>query len=134
MRLKFVLALIALGATAFPAAAEDWQPVPGEPDTYVDNEFTRVDEQSGLVVIRTAVGKPSGSSYAEWTEKDGVVISAVDCKADSYKDLGLDLDGERGLPDGWRGRKSQPGAKLAVGGAGIAACKRLAQLPKVALP
>lgn len=132
MRLKLLLGLVMLAAS--PAAAENWQPVNGEPGTYVDNDFTRIDQQTGLVLVRTAIGKPSGAAYAEWSEKDGVVTSAIDCSSDTYKDLGIDLDGDKGIPDGWRARRSQPGAKLAVGGAGVAACKRKASLPSVTLP
>ncbi|HEX6859756.1 MAG TPA: hypothetical protein VF138_06100 [Caulobacteraceae bacterium] len=133
MRLKLVLGLIALTA-ASPAAAENWQPVPGEPDTYYDADFTKIDEQTGLVIVRTAMGKPSGAGYAEWTEKEPIQMSAIDCKADTYKNLGLDFDDTAALPDGWRARSSDPDAKIAVGGAGVAACKRKDSLPKVALP
>ena len=132
MRLTLLLGLAMLAAT--PAAAENWQPVAGEPDTYVDMDFVKVDQQTGLVVLRTAMGKPSGATYDEWTERDAITISAVNCKDDTYKDLGIDLDGNKGPPDGWRSRPSQGGAKFAVGGAGAMACKLRDTLPTVALP
>ena len=132
MRLTLLLGLAMLAAT--PAAAENWQPVAGEPDTYVDMDFVKVDQQTGLVVLRTAIGKPSGSGFDQWTERDGITLSAVDCKGDTYKDLGIDLDGNKGPPDGWRSRPSQGGAKFAVGGAGDMACKMRDTAPTVALP
>ena len=119
MRLKLLLCLVMLSAT--PAAAENWKPVPGEAGTYVDMDFVKVDQQTGLVVLRTAMGKPSGATYDEWTERDAITISAVDCKGDLYKDLGIDLDGDKGPPEGWRSRPSRSGAKFAV--------KREAPLP-----
>jgi hypothetical protein len=133
MRLKLVVCLAAL-VMASPAAAENWQPVTGEPDTWMDADFLKVDQQTGLIVVRTATGKPSGAGYAEWGEKDPIILSAVDCKADTYKDLGMDFDGDKDAPADWRKRPSRAGAKLAVGGAAAAACKRKDTLPKVALP
>lgn len=132
MRLKLLLCAAMLAAT--PAAAENWQPVPGETDTYVDLDFVKVDEQTGLVVLRTATGKKAGVTYDEWTERDAIVLSAIDCKGDTYKDLGIDLDGNKGPPDGWRSRPTQSGAKFAVGGAGALVCKMKGTLQTVALP
>ena len=132
MRLTLLLGLAMLAAT--PAAAENWQPVAGEPDTYVDMDFVKVDQQTGLVILRTAMGKPSGATYDEWTERDAITISAVDCGGDTYKDLGIDLDGDKGPPEGWRSRPSRSGAKFAVGGAGAMACKMRDTAPTVALP
>lgn len=131
MRLSLVLSLLLL---AGPAAAETWKPVPGEPDTYVDIDFLKVDQQSGLVIVRTAMGKPSAAGYAEWSDKTPIAVSAIDCKADTFKDLGLDFEGDSPLPDNWRSRKTQPGMKYAVGQAGLDACKQRETLPKVALP
>ena len=133
MRLTLLLTA-ALLAVATPTLAENWKPVAGEPDTYIDTEFTRVDEQTGLVVLRTAMGKPAGAGYAEWSEKEPIVMSAIDCKGDTYKDLGLDFDDKAALPDGWRSRRTQKGAKLGVGAAGVAACKARGSLQTVALP
>jgi hypothetical protein len=133
MRLKLVLSF-AMAIAATPALAENWQPVAGEPDTYIDTDFTRVDEQTGLVVLRTAMGKPSGAGYDEWLQKEPIVMSAIDCKADTYKDLGLDFENTATLPDGWRGRTSHPDAKIGVGAAGVAACKAKANLQTAALP
>lgn len=134
MRWKLVLALAAMAAAA-PAAAENWQPIKGEPDTYVDLDFLKLDTKSGLVLVRTAQGTPKGAGYAEWpSDKAPIMISAIDCQADTFKDLGLDFEGDEPLPDGWRGLKSQSGAKFGVGGAGTMACKQRDTLPKVALP
>ena len=132
MRLKLLLCLAMLVAT--PAAAENWKPVPGESDTYVDLDFVKVDQQTGLVVLRTAMGKPSGATYDEWTERDAITISAVDCKGDLYKDLGIDLDGDKGPPEGWRSRPSRTGAADGELGAGDMACKMRDTAPTVALP
>ena len=133
MRLKLLLSAAVLAA-ATPAIAENWKPVSGEPETYVDEDFTRVDQQTGLIIVRTAMGKPTGAGYNDWLEKEPIMMSAIDCKSDTYKDLGLDFDNVATLPDGWRNRRSQPGAKIGVGGAGISACKRLSTLQTVALP
>jgi hypothetical protein len=129
--LLLTTALLAAGTSA---AAENWQPVAGEADTYVDLDFVKIDQQSGLIVLRTAIGKKSGATFDEWTERDAIMLSAVDCKSDTYKDLGIDLDGNKGPPEGWRGRPSHPGAKMAVGGASVTACKMRDTLPKVTLP
>lgn len=132
MRLRLVLA-IAL-ATATPAAAENWQPVAGEADTYVDLDFVKLDQQTGMIVLRTAIGKKAGATFDEWSERDAIMLSAVDCNADTYKDLGIDLDGNKEPPEGWRSRPSQPGAKLAVGGAAAMACKARDAVKTVSLP
>lgn len=132
MRLMLLMSLAL--AAASPAAAENWRPVDGEPDTYVDMDFAKVDPQTGLVVLRTAIGKASGATFDEWTERDAITLSAVDCKGDGYKDLGIDLDGTKGPPDGWRSRPTQSGAKFAVGGAASMVCKAKDTLPKLALP
>lgn len=132
MRLTLLLCLGVLAAT--PAAAENWQPVDGEEDTYVDMDFAKIDPQTGLIIMRTAVGKKAGATYDEWTERDAITLSAVDCKSDSYKDLGIDIDGNKGPPDGWRSRPSRPDAKLAVGGGAAAVCKVKDKLPSLALP
>ena len=133
MRLKLVLGF-AIAIAATPALAETRKPVAGEADTYIDADFTRVDQQTGLVVLRTVIGKPSGANYSEWADKEPIVMSAIDCKADTFKDLGLDFDNAATLPDGWRSRRSQSGAKIAVGGAGVAACKARGTLQTAALP
>lgn len=133
MRLRLFLSL-ALLAAATSAAAEDWKPVPGEPDTYYDADFLKVDQQSGLVLLRSASGAPGGAGYAEWSDKSPIMLSALDCKGDSYMDLGLDFEGDSPLPDGWRSRRTQAGLKFGVGGAAVAACKVRETLPKVALP
>lgn len=133
MRLKLVLCLAVL-ASPTAAATETWQPVTGEPDTYLDADFLKVDQQSGLVILRTAVGKPGGAGYAEWPSKEPISRYALDCKADSFKDLGLDFEGDGALPENWRKRPTTGGMKFGVGAAATMACKRAATLAKVALP
>jgi hypothetical protein len=133
MRLRLFLGLAVLAAST-PAPAESWKPVPNEPDTYYDTDFLKVDAQSGLVLLRSAVGKPGGAGYAEWTDKTPIIVSAIDCQGDAYKDLGLDFEGDADLPEGWRKRRSQAGIKFGVGGAAVVACKVRETLPKVALP
>lgn len=135
MRLTLVPALTLL-ALAAPAAAEDWQEVPGEPGTYADRDFAKIDQQTGLVIVRTTVVRPPAEGYATMPEetRPPITVSAVDCAKDTYKDLGLDYAGAETLPEGWRGRPSQPGMEWAVGGAGENACKNKNSLPVVALP
>lgn len=134
MRLGLVLCLAMLGAAA-PAAAEDWQPVPGEATAYFDNDFLRVDEKSGLVVMRYAIGRASGDSYKDWPKgKSPIMIYGLDCVSDSYMDLGLDFEGDAGLTEDWREQPSETGIELGVGPAGLTACERRETLPKVALP
>jgi len=133
MRLRLVLSVVLLTAST-PAVAETWKPVPGESDTYVDIDSMKVDQQTGLVIVRSASGKPGGAGYAEWLDKEPIIVSALDCKGDAYKDLGLDFGGDAALPDGWRKRRTQSGLKFGVGGAATLACKQREALPKVALP
>jgi hypothetical protein len=134
MRLRLVLSL-ALLAAATPAVAENWQPVPGEPDNYFDNDFMKVDQASGLVVLRQASGRPSGSSYKDWPAgKSPILVYAVDCTADSYVDLGIDMTDAGNLPKGWRNGEKIDDIDLGVGHAGKVACEKKASLPTVALP
>jgi len=133
MRLRLFLGLAVLAAST-PALAENWKPVPNEPDTYYDADFLKVDQQTGLVLLRSAVGRPGGAGYAEWADKTPIIVSAIDCKGDTYKDLGLDFEGDAGLPDGWRKRRSQAGIRFGVGAAAVVVCKARDGLPKVALP
>lgn len=134
MRLQLALGLLLLAATPASAAAENWQPVPGETDTYYDADFLRVDQQSGLVLVRSAIGRKAGAGYQEWSDKEPITVSALDCKGDTYRDLGLDFEGDAALPDGWRTRRAQSGITFGVGGAGTLACKLRGTLPSVALP
>jgi len=135
MRPSLVLCL-ALMAAAAPAAAEDWREVPGEPGTFTDRDFAKVDQTTGLVIVRTTIVKPPAAGYASMPEdsRPPISVSALDCKSGAYKDLGLDFEGAETLPADWRSRPSQPGAEWAVGEAGANACKMRDSLPVIALP
>lgn len=132
MRLRLVLSL-ALLATASPAFAENWQPVPGEDGAYYDADFMKVDAASGLVILREANGKPKGSGYKDWgAGKSPIMVYAVDCAADSYIDLGIDMTGSTPLPKNWRDGQKIDDIDLGVGHAGKVACEKksnLASLP-----
>ena len=131
MRLRLILSL-ALLAAASPAFAENWQAVPGENDTYYDADFMKVDQTSGLVVLREATGKPHGSSYKDWgAGKSPILIYAVDCAGDSFIDLGIDMTGAAALPKGWRDGQKQDDIDLGVGHAGKIACDKKASLPSL---
>lgn len=131
MRLRLVLSLAMLAA-ASPAFAENWQPVPGENGTYYDADFMRVDPTSGLVVLREATGRPSGPAYKDWPAgKSPILVYAVDCAADSFIDLGIDMTGSTGLPKDWRAGEKQDDIDLGVGHAGKIACEKKASLPSL---
>jgi hypothetical protein len=133
MRLRLVLSL-ALLAAASPAFAENWQPVPGEDGNYYDADFMKVDQASGLVVLRQASGRPHGA-YKDWPAgKSPILVYAVDCTADSYVDLGIDMTDAGNLPKGWRNGEKIGDIDLGVGHAGKIACEKKASLPTVALP
>ena len=133
MRKGLVVCLIALGLST-PALAEDWQPVPGDSSAFFDSQYLKVDEQSGLVLMRYAIGRATGP-YASWPKgKSPIMVYALDCANDAYKDVGLDFEGEGVLPKGWREEPTQESIGLGVGPAGKTACERADTLPKVALP
>lgn len=131
MRLRLILSLVLLTA-ASPALAENWQPVPGEQDNYYDADFMKVDATSGLVVMREATGKPHGSSYKDWpASKSPILVYALDCTADSFIDLGIDMTGSAALPKDWRNGQKQDDIDLGVGHAGKVACDKKASLPSL---
>lgn len=133
MRQGLVVCLLAL-AMAAPAAAEDWRPVPGDSSAFFDADYLKVDENSGLVVMRYAIGRANGP-YKDWPKgKSPIMVYALDCAHDAYKDVGLDFEGKGALPKGWRDEPTQENIGLGVGPAGEAACERAETLPKVALP
>lgn len=132
------LGLCLLGVTVLglaPAAlAENWKPSPGEAKTFYDADFMRVDETSGLVVVRIAEGRPNGP-YKAWPASKGpIMLFALDCATDKWIDLGMDFTGDQGLPKGWRKGEKIEDIKGAAGGAGRVACETKDTLPKVALP
>lgn len=132
------LGLCLLGVTVLglaPAAlAENWKPSPGEAKTFYDADFMRVDETSGLVVMRIAEGRPNGP-YKAWPASKGpIMLFALDCATDKWIDLGMDFSGDQGLPKGWRKGEKIEDIKGAAGGAGRVACETKDTLPKVALP
>ena len=132
------LGLCLLGVTvlglATAALAENWKPSPGEAKTFYDADFMRVDETSGLVVVRIAEGRPNGP-YKVWPASKGpIMLFALDCATDKWIDLGMDFTGDQGLPKGWRKGEKIEDIKGAAGGAGRVACETRDTLPKVALP
>ena len=101
-RLVVCLLSVPILALATAAIAEDWKLAPGETKTYYDAEFSRVDQSTGLIVTRIAEGKANGP-YKNWPASKGpILIFALDCVADKWMDLGMDFDGSKGLPKGWR--------------------------------
>jgi hypothetical protein len=131
------LGLIALGLTLTTSAAlraETWKPSPGEAKTFYDEDFMRVDQASGLVVIRIAEGRPNGA-YKDWpADKGPILVFALDCAADRWIDLGMDFKGDMALAKDWRQGEKVEDIKGATGGAGRVACSTRETLPKVALP
>jgi hypothetical protein len=128
-----LLGVIALGLTT-TARAETWKPAPGEAKTFYDADFMRMDQTSGLIVLRIAEGRPNGA-YKNWPASKGpIMLFALDCAADKWIDLGMDFTGDQGLPKGWRKGEKVEDIKGATGGAGRVACETKDTLPKVALP
>jgi hypothetical protein len=132
-----LLGVTVLGATmamAAAALAENWKPSPGEAKTFYDADFMRVDQTSGLIVVRIAEGRPNGP-YKAWPASKGpIMLFALDCATDKWIDLGMDFTGDQGLPKGWRAGEKIEDIKGAAGGAGRVACETKDTLPKVALP
>lgn len=133
-RLVVCLLSVPVLGLATMALAETWKLAPGETKTYYDADFSRVDESSGLVVTRIAEGKPNGP-YKTWPASKGpILVFALDCAADKWMDLGMDFDGTKGLPKGWRKEAKIDDISGAVGKAGKLLCDTKDTLPKVALP
>jgi hypothetical protein len=133
----YVLGVTVLGltmATATAIRAENWKPSPGEAKTFYDADFMRVDQTSGLVLVRIADGRPNGP-YKSWPASKGpIMVFALDCATDKWIDLGLDFTGDEGLPKGWRNGEKIDDAKAAAGGAARVACETKDTLQKVSLP
>ena len=126
--------VLCLAAIATATQAENWKPSPGEAKTFYDADFMRVDETSGLIVVRIAEGRPNGA-YKSWPASKGpIMLFALDCATDKWIDLGMDFSGDLGLPKGWRAGEKIEDIKGAAGGAGRVACETKDTLPKVALP
>ena len=132
-----LLGVTVLGlATAAGTAtwAENWKPSPGEAKTFYDADFMRVDETSGLVVVRIAEGRPNGP-YKAWPASKGpIMLFALDCATDKWIDLGMDFKGDMALAKDWRQGEKVEDIKGATGGAGRVACSTREALPKAALP
>ena len=121
-------------ATTAPGWAETWKPAPGEAKTFYDEDFLRVDQASGLVLLRIAEGRPNGA-YKNWPASKGpIMIFALDCATDKWIDLGMDFTGDQALPKGWRKGERIDDIKGAAGGGGRVACETRETLPKVTLP
>ena len=121
-------------ATATTIRAETWKPSPGEAKTFYDEDFMRVDQASGLVLVRIAEGRANGP-YKSWPAGKGpIMVFALDCAADKWIDLGMDFTGDQALPKGWRKGERIDDIKGAAGGGGRVACETRETLPKVTLP
>lgn len=133
-RLVVCLLGVPILALATAAIAENWKLAPGETKTYYDEDFTRVDQSTGLIVTRIAEGKANGP-YRNWAASKGpILIFALDCAADKWMDLGMDFDGSKGLPKGWRKEDKIDDISGAVGKAGKLLCESKDSLPKMELP
>ena len=89
-------------AVAGAALAENWKPSPGEAKTFYDADFMRVDQASGLIVLRIAEGRPNGP-YKAWPASKGpIMVFALDCATDKWIELGMDFTGDQGLTKGLR--------------------------------
>ena len=133
---RLIVCLFGVSVLAFSTAAtaENWKLAPGETKTYYDADFTRVDQSTGLIVTRIAEGKANGP-YKTWPASKGpILVFALDCAADKWMDLGMDFDGSKGLPKGWRKETKIDDISGAVGKAGKLACETKDTLPKVELP
>lgn len=137
MKKWLILGLLSVAAVsgATYAWAENWKPSPGEAKTFYDEDYMRVDAQSGMVLVRIAEGRGSGP-YSSWPASKGpIIMFALDCLADKWIDLGMDFTGAGGgLSRGWRNGEKIEDAKAAAGSAGKLACERRESLPKVDLP
>lgn len=133
-RLVACLLSVPMLAMAGAAAGETWKPAPGEAKTFYDADFLRVDESSGLVVLRIAEGKGEGP-YRSWPASKGpIMLFALDCAADKWMDLGMDFAGDKGLPKNWRREARVDDISGAAGKAGKMACETRDSLPKATLP
>lgn len=133
-RLVACLLSVPILGLATAAIAENWKLAPGETKTYYDADFSRVDQSTGLIVTRIAEGKPNGA-YKNWPASKGpILIFALDCAADKWMDLGMDFDGAKGLPKGWRNEAKIDDISGAVGKAGKLLCETKDSLPKMELP
>jgi hypothetical protein len=116
------------------APGGDWKPSPGEAKTFYDADFMRVDQSSGLIVVRIAEGRPNGPYKAGRPARARSCCSPWTARHDKWIDLGMDFSGDQGLPKGWRKGEKIEDIKGAAGGAGRVACETKDTLPKVALP
>ena len=134
-RLVLCLLSVAVASVATFALAENWKPSPGEPKTFYDEDFMRVDNRSGMVLVRIADGKPNGP-YRNWpaASRGPILLFALDCAANKWIDLGMDFTGDQGVGKGWRNAEKIEDISAAVGGAGKLACETRDNLPKVDLP
>ncbi|ATC33146.1 hypothetical protein CA606_12880 [Caulobacter vibrioides] len=133
-RLVACLLSVPILALSTAAIAENWKLAPGETKTYYDADFSRVDASTGLIVTRIAEGKANGP-YKNWPASKGpILIFALDCAADKWMDLGMDFDGSKGLPKGWRKEDKIDDISGAVGKAGKLLCETKDSLEKLELP
>lgn len=130
-----VLGLVCLFATAGVAAAENWKPSPGEDGVYYDQDYLKVDKDSGLVIGRVAEGKPRGAGYKDWPSSKGpIMLYALDCEGDKFMTVGLDTTGAGGLEKNWRKEEKVEDISAGAGHWGKEACAQKASLPVVVVP
>ena len=130
-----VLSLVCLLSMAGVAAAEDWKPSPGEDGVWYDQDYLKVDKATGLVIGRVAEGK-GGGPYRGWPAagKGPIMLYALDCDADKFMAVGLDMTGAGGLEKNWRKEEKVEDISGGAGHWAKAACAGKASLPVVDLP
>ena len=130
-----VLGLVCFLTAAGAAAAENWKPSPGETGVYYDQDYLKVDKDTGLVIGRVAEGRANGP-YKNWPAagKGPIMLYALDCDADKFMAVGLDMTGGGGLEKNWRKEEKVENISGGAGHWGAEACKDKATLPVVAVP
>ncbi len=130
-----VLSLVCFLSMAGVAAAENWKPSPGEDGLYYDQDYLKVDKDSGLVIGRVAEGKANGA-YKAWPAagKGPILLYALDCEGDKFMSVGLDMTGAGGLEKNWRKEEKVEDIAAGAGHWGKVACDEKSTLPTVAVP
>lgn len=130
-----VLSLVCLLSMAGVAAAENWKPSPGEDGVWYDQDYLKVDKDTGLVIGRVAEGKANGP-YKGWPAagKGPIMLYALDCDGDKFMAVGLDMTGTGGLEKNWRKEEKVDDMSGGAGHWAKEACAQKASLPVVAVP
>lgn len=130
-----VLGLVCLLCSAGAAAAENWKPSPGEDGVWYDQDYLKVDKDSGLVIGRVAEGRANGP-YKNWpaSGKQPIMLYALDCDGDKFMAIGLDMTGAGGPEKNWRKDEKVEDISGGAGHWGKEACAEKASLPVVVVP